>query len=86
MKKYIVTGGAGFIGSHITDALIERGDEVTVLDNLSSGSPENVNKKAIFVQGDIRELDGIENIIHNVDGIFHLAAMARVQPSIEDPG
>ncbi len=86
MKKYIVTGGAGFIGSHVTDALIERGDEVTVLDNLSSGSPENVNKEATFVQGDIRELDSIENIFNNVDGIFHLAAMARVQPSIEDPG
>lgn len=86
MKKYIVTGGAGFIGSHVTDALIERGDEVTVLDDLSSGSPENVNKKAIFVQGDIRKLDDIEGIFKNVDGIFHLAAMARVQPSIEDPG
>lgn len=86
MKKYIVTGGAGFIGSHVTDALIKRGDKVVVIDNLSSGSADNVNKDATFVQGDIRQLVDIEGVFQNVDGIFHLAAMARVQPSIEDPG
>tara|TARA_B100002019_G_scaffold247588_1_gene226082 strand:- start:1747 stop:2661 length:915 start_codon:yes stop_codon:yes gene_type:complete len=86
MKKYIVTGGAGFIGSHVTDALIKRGDKVIVIDNLSSGSADNVNKDATFVQGDIRQLVDIEGVFQNVDGIFHLAAMARVQPSIEDPG
>lgn len=85
MKKYIVTGGAGFIGSHITDALIGRGDDVIVIDNLTSGDASNINKHATFVQGDINQLIDIESIFDGVDGIFHLAALARVQPSIEDP-
>ena len=54
MKKVIVTGGAGFIGSHITDLLVDEGHEVFVLDNLSSGRLENVNKKANFITKSIR--------------------------------
>jgi nucleoside-diphosphate-sugar epimerase len=85
MPKYLVTGGAGFIGSHLTDALIERGDGVVVLDNLSTGKIENVNTKAIFIKGDICDLATVHKAAEGTDGIFHVAARARVQPSIADP-
>lgn len=84
MKKIIVTGGAGFIGSHITDLLIEEGHEVFVLDNLSSGRLENVNKKANFIEIDILN-SNTSKYFKDVDTVFHVAAMPRVQPSIYDP-
>ncbi len=77
-----VTGGAGFIGSNLVDALVERGDEVVVIDNLSSGNREFVNPAATLVERDIRdglELDGFELV-------FHLAAQADVQTSMTRPG
>jgi nucleoside-diphosphate-sugar epimerase len=83
--KCLVTGGAGFIGSNLVDKLIERGDEVLVLDNLMTGKIENVNKKAKFHEADIRNLELIKPLFTGVDYVFHLAAFARVQPSIEDP-
>lgn len=82
-KRYLVTGGAGFIGSHLVDALIERGYDIVVLDNLATGSMENVNSGAIFVSGDIRTYDF--SSLGEFDGIFHLAALARIYPSIVDP-
>ena len=57
MKKYIVTGGAGFIGSHLTDALVGQGHNVTVLDNLAYGNVDNINPNASFAQADIRNLE-----------------------------
>lgn len=86
MKKYIVTGGAGFIGSHLVDALVGRGHHVIVLDNLAYGDHTQINSNAEFAQADIRNLENVESIFVGADGIFHLAALARVQPSIEDPG
>ncbi len=83
--KVIVTGGAGFIGSHVTDALIERGFEVHVIDNLSAGKKENVNSKAVLHVVDIRNLKDITPIIKGADYVFHLAAVPRVQYSIENP-
>lgn len=83
--KYLVTGGAGFIGSTITDALIEQGHSVTVLDNLSTGKKENINPRATFVNADIRNLTGIVPHFKDIDGVFHCAALPRVQLSIEDP-
>lgn len=88
--KALVTGGAGFIGSHIVDLLIESGHEVIVLDNLSSGKIENLNKKADFVEMDLLSdqivwNDGRSIYFEDVDTVFHVAAMPRVQPSIEDP-
>jgi UDP-glucose 4-epimerase len=83
--KYIVTGGAGFIGSNITDALIKEGHEVIVLDNLSGGKKENINPKATFAQADIRNLEEIKPLFIGVDGVFHTAALPRVQYSIEHP-
>lgn len=84
-KQFLVVGGAGFIGSNIVDALIERGDEVGVLDNLSTGKISNINKKAQFYQADIRDLEKIKPFFKEVDCVFLTAALARVQPSIQDP-
>ncbi len=83
--KAVVVGGAGFIGSHVADALIERGFEVHVIDNLSGGKRENVNAEAIFHKADIRDLSAIKPIIKGAQYVFHLAALPRVQYSIEHP-
>ena len=87
MKKAIVTGGAGFIGSNLVDKLIEQGVEVTILNNLSTGKEENINPKAKFINCDISTASEIDMLfyINGADVVFHLAALARVQPSIEDP-
>ncbi len=85
MKKIVVVGGAGFIGSHIVDAFVLRGDEVHVIDNLSAGKKENVNEKAILHIADIRSYEDIAPIISAADCVFHLAALPRVQYSIENP-
>lgn len=84
-EKVIVTGGAGFIGANLTDALIERGYDVHIIDNLSGGKRENLNPKAIFHEKDIRSLSGIAPIFENAKYVFHLAALPRVQFSIENP-
>lgn len=76
-----VTGGAGFIGSNLVDALVARGDEVTVIDDLSFGRRENVNEAARLVVGDI--CDGID--LAGIDVVFHLAAQTDVQTSVRDP-
>jgi UDP-glucose 4-epimerase len=77
----LVTGGAGFIGSNLVDALVARGDEVTVVDNFASGRRENLNPAATLLEHDIREPFSVE-----VDVIFHLAAQADVQTSMKRPG
>ncbi len=84
-KTALVTGGAGFIGSNLVDVLIDRGYEVRVLDNFSTGKRENLNIKAKLFEADIRNLDSIRPVFGGVDYVFHTAALARVQPSIEDP-
>lgn len=73
--KYLVTGGAGLVGSHIVDQLIERGDEVVVYDNLLRGKKENINPKARFVKGDIQYLGELLSAMEGVDGVFHQAAL-----------
>lgn len=84
-KTILVTGGAGFIGSHLVDNLIKLGNRVIVIDNLSTGRKENINPEAEFHQLDIRNLEKIKPLFRGIDYVFHLAAAARVQPSIEDP-
>ncbi|MEK7170118.1 MAG: SDR family oxidoreductase [Patescibacteria group bacterium] len=83
--KVVVIGGAGFIGSHVTDALALRGYEVHVIDNLSGGNKEHINPKAVFHKADIRNLEAIKPIIKGARYVFHLAAIPRVQYSIEHP-
>ena len=82
--KILVTGGAGFIGSHIAEYLVQRGDDITVLDNLNTGSKENlakINDKINFVNGDIRDYKLLEQLVGDIDGVFHEAALASVQQS-----
>jgi len=86
--KYLVTGGAGFIGSHITKSLVNRGDSVIVLDNLITGKKENLKTvwdKIEFVQESILNFEAVKNITKNIDGIFHQAALASVQDSYNKP-
>ena len=80
--KALVTGGAGFIGSHVVDLLIEEGHEVTVVDNLSQGNQDWVNEKVSFCIGDITDLELIRSLCKGKDAVFHLAAMSRVLPSL----
>jgi nucleoside-diphosphate-sugar epimerase len=83
MTKVLVTGGAGFIGSHLCEGLIARGLEVRVLDNLSYGRREWVPAQAEFIEGDIRDPAACRRAAAGVHGIFHLAAMSRSGPSQE---
>lgn len=83
--KVIVTGGAGFIGSNVVDMALQKGWNVKVIDNLSTGFFENINPKCEFINADICDYDSIENHFEGVDVVFHLAALPRVQPSIDDP-
>ena len=86
--KYVVVGGAGFIGSNIVDKLIEQDHEVVIVDNLSTGKMENVNPKASIEYLDIcntEESSAMVEIMSGADSVFLLAAKARVQPSIEEP-
>jgi UDP-glucose 4-epimerase len=82
---YLVTGGAGFIGSNLTDALIEEGHDVTIVDNLSTGKEENINTSANFINADITNFERTAPHFEGIDGVFHAAALPRVQVSIEDP-
>lgn len=81
MKRYLVTGGCGFIGSHLVDALLARGDAVRVLDDLSTGSLSNHSDAAELVKGDILDAGLVRDCLADVDGCFHLAAIAAVQNS-----
>lgn len=85
MEKVIVTGGAGFIGSHLVDVLVDRGYEVHIIDNLYSGKKENVNTKAILHNIDIRDFEKLLPIFQNSKYVFHEAAIPQVQYSIENP-
>lgn len=88
MSLYLVTGGAGFIGSHVVDELVRRGDSVRVLDNLSTGREANlapVRDRITFYQADIRELEKIRPCFEGVDYVAHLAALSSVPRSVADP-
>lgn len=83
MKKYVVTGGAGFIGSHITEHLLQTGHQVTVIDNLRTGFEKNLKGlNARFFHEDIRNKDIINKIITDTDCVFHLAALVSVPESL----
>ena len=86
--KYVVTGGAGFIGSHIAKKLVKCGDIITVIDNMNTGKEKNIESikdKINFIKGDILDTDLLEDITKDVDGVFHQAALASVQDSFSKP-
>jgi nucleoside-diphosphate-sugar epimerase len=89
-KRALVTGGAGFIGSHIVDRLVQDGVKVTVIDNLSSGRLENLSKpldveRIEFVKGDVRNMKTVDQVVKDIDVVFHEAALVGVQPSMKNP-
>ena len=88
--KILITGGAGFIGSHIVDACVERGDEVFIIDNLSTGQRDNIahlGDQVHFYEVDIRDREKVSEIFDTVrpDAVFHLAAQINVRESIRNP-
>jgi UDP-glucose 4-epimerase len=86
--RVLVTGGAGFIGSHLCDALINRGDEVAILDNLSTGSIENIvhlKKNFEITNGDIRNQSLVDSLVSHSDLVIHLAATLGVKNILENP-
>ena len=89
-SEILVTGGAGFIGSHIVDRLLEEGLKVRVLDNLSTGEKKNLaqhknNKSFQFIEGDIRNFEAAKEAVEGVDAVVHEAALVSVTRSVEDP-
>ncbi|MBF0193114.1 MAG: NAD-dependent epimerase/dehydratase family protein [Magnetococcales bacterium] len=84
MAKYLITGGYGFIGSHLIDALLLRGDSVRILDNLSTGKVTNVAGEHEFIQGDVGDNNVVKEAMEGVQGCFHLAAIASVEKSNQD--
>jgi UDP-glucose 4-epimerase len=88
MPRYLVTGGAGFIGSHIVAALVDRGDSVRILDNLSTGRLANLDQisgRFEFVEGDLTNRNAVERAIDGIDVVFHQAALASVPRSVAKP-
>ena len=89
-RNVLVTGGAGFIGSHLVDRLLREGVEVTVIDNFSKGHLENIashleRKDFHLVKGDIRNFNLVKDVLKNIDAVFHEAAFVSVVLSIENP-
>ena len=88
MAKYLVTGGAGFIGSNIVEELVARGEDVRVLDNLITGFKDNLDPfmdKIEFQEGDIRSGDDVKKALEGIDYVIHQAALRNVAKSVEDP-
>ena len=86
--RFVVTGGAGFVGSHLVQLLIENNHEIIVIDNLHTGKKENLESmidKVEFQKIDIRNYESMENILKNIDGVFHQAALTVVQDSFSNP-
>lgn len=87
-KDVLVTGGAGFIGSHLVDELVDRGSNVTVLDDFSSSSKQNLEKsihRIKIIKGDVRDKETVYSLVRDVDLVFHLAANASVPKSVKEP-
>jgi nucleoside-diphosphate-sugar epimerase len=90
-RKYLISGGAGFIGSHIAEALLKRNEEVRVFDNLATGNQSNLQAlqslpgTVEFIQGDVRDRDAVKAAVKGVEVVFHQAALASVSRSIAQP-
>src|SRR3989344_3173835 len=88
MATYLMTGGAGFIGSNIAAALLAKGEQVIIFDNLLTGTRENViglGSGVTFIEGDIRDRTALDKVMRDVDFVLHQAALPSVQRSVEDP-
>ncbi|QEG36022.1 SDR family oxidoreductase [Bythopirellula goksoeyrii] len=88
MARFLVTGGAGFIGSHLASALVDQGEQVVVLDNLSTGRRENLDHlegKITFIHGDLLDHDSLEEALRGVEVVYHQAALASVPRSVAAP-
>ncbi|HUE70713.1 MAG TPA: SDR family oxidoreductase [Pirellulaceae bacterium] len=88
MPTFLVTGGAGFVGSHIVEALVRRGDQVRVLDNFSTGNRQNlaaIADRIELIEGDVNDPERVARAVKGVDCIFHEAALASVPRSVESP-
>jgi nucleoside-diphosphate-sugar epimerase len=85
LARYLVTGGAGFIGSHIVDRLRARGDEVRILDDFSSGKRENIPQGVDVVEGSVADLDTAQRAVAGCDFVIHQAAIPSVPRSVKDP-
>jgi UDP-N-acetylglucosamine/UDP-N-acetyl-alpha-D-glucosaminouronate 4-epimerase len=83
--RALVTGGAGFIGSHLVDALLARGDEVVVLDNLATGRLDNLAGAAAFVEGDVADPRAVATAVEGCEVVFHQAALGSVARSVDHP-
>ena len=86
--RFVVTGGAGFVGSYLVKLLVEKGHEITVIDNLHKGKKENLEQvidQIKFLNIDIRDYDLIEKNMRDIDGVFHQAALTVVQDSFKNP-
>lgn len=87
-NHYLITGGCGFIGSHIAEALVHAGQRVTVFDNLSTGKMANIHPiadKIHFIHGDIRDVEALHSAMHDVTHVFHEAALVSVFISVDKP-
>ena len=84
MAHYLITGGCGFIGSHLAESLLRDGHKVRILDDLSTGKLENISDECEVVIGDVVDSHAVRTCMRNVDGCFHLAAIASVQESNEN--
>jgi UDP-glucose 4-epimerase len=87
VSTVLVTGGAGFIGSHLVDALLARADDVVVLDNLSTGSRDNVHAEAELVEGDVADADAVRKAfaLRPLDAVLHIAGQASIAKSFDEP-
>jgi UDP-glucose 4-epimerase len=85
MSRYLVTGGAGYIGSHVVKKLLDEGHAVCIFDDLSTGNIANKDKRAEFIQGSILDIDALQKAMAGVDGVMHLAAKLLVEESVSEP-
>ena len=86
MTKVLVTGGGGFIGSNLVRGLLERGDDVRILDNFSTGNRANIADLDVeVVEGELRSYERVHNAVRGVETVFHLGALGSVPRSVQDP-